>query len=186
MLTGIERVMLEERLAAERAAALAAAEAERPRAAEEAGAAAEAARLAAETAAAAPVRPDRRGPRIAVPRIAVPRIAVPRIAVPRIAVPRPRVARPSVAAPRRQVVIEYLLAAVPLVAATVLWTAATVSGRLDLPDSPARLAALSLALTGPAAAVGALAARAWFPRLVGPVLVTALCALLLIGRALFA
>jgi hypothetical protein len=61
-----------------------------------------------------------------------------------------------------------------------------VTGRLDLPDSAARLAGLTLALGGPAAAVGALAARAWFPRLIGPVLVTALCGLLLAGRALFA
>jgi hypothetical protein len=170
ILTGIERVMLEQRLAAERAAALAAAEAERERAAEAAAAAAEAARLAAETEAAAPPRPERR---------------VPRVAVPRIAIPRPRVALPSAGGVRREVLADYLVASLPLVAATVLWAAATVTGRMDLPDSSARLAGLSLALTGPAAVVAALAARAWFPRLVGPVLLTALCALLLTGRALF-
>ncbi len=166
VLTGIERVRLEERLAAERAAALSAAEGERRRAAEEAAAAAQATREAAAMAAAAPAPRERR--------------------IPRIAVPRPRVPLPSVGAPRRQVVIEYLLAAVPLAAATALWAAATLAGRLDLPESSARLAALSLALIGPAAAVAALVARAWFPRLMGLVLVTALCALLLTGRALFA
>jgi len=164
-LTGIERVRLEQRLAAERAAALAAAEAERQRAAEEAAAAAEAARIAAEQAALVPPRPERR--------------------LPRVVVPRPRVSLPSLARPRRHVVMEYLVAALPLAAATALWAVATAAGRLDLPESSARLAALSLALTGPGAAVGALAARAWFPRLMGPVLVSALCALLLTGRALF-
>ena len=121
-----------------------------------------------------------------MPRIAVRRIALRRVAVPHVAVPRPRIRLPSLAGPRRQVVIEYLVAAIPLAAATGLWAVASVAGRLDLPDSPARLTALSLALAGPGAAVGALAARAWFPRLTGPVLVTALCALLLAGRALFA
>jgi hypothetical protein len=180
LLTGIERVMLEERLAAERAAALAAAEAERQRAVEAAAAAAESARLAVEAAEQAPPRAERR-----MPRVALPRVAVPHVAVPRVTVPRPRVSLPSIAGPRRQVVIEYLVAALPLAAATALWAAASLSGRLDLPDSPARLAALSLALTGPGAAVGALAARAWFPRLAGPVIVTALCSMLLTGRALF-
>jgi hypothetical protein len=183
VLTGIERVLLEERLAAERAAALAAAEAERQRAAEEAAAAAEAARLAAEAAAAQPPAPERRLPRIAMVRVPVRRIALPR---PALTVPRPRVTVPSVSRPRREVVIGYLVAAVPLAAATGLWGVAMVTGRLDLPDSAARLAGLTLALGGPAAAVGALAARAWFPRLIGPVLVTALCGLLLAGRALFA
>jgi hypothetical protein len=108
------------------------------------------------------------------------------MAVPRVSLPLPRVALPSVARPRRQVVIEYLVAAMPLAAAVGLWAVASLMGRLDLPDSSARLTALSLALAGPGAAVGALAARAWFPRLTGPVLVTALCAMLLAGRALFA
>jgi hypothetical protein len=180
VLTGIERVMLEERLAAERAAALAAAEAERQRAADEAAAAAEAARLAAERAALAPPPPEPRAPRLSLPRVAVARVALPRVAL-----PRPRVALPSIARPRRAVVIEYLVAAIPLAAALGLWVVATVTGRLDLPESSARLTALSLSLAGPGASVGALAARAWFPRLVGPVLVTALCAMLLAGRAVF-
>jgi hypothetical protein len=179
ILTGIERVMLEERLAAERAAALAAAEAERQRAMQAAAAAEEAARLAAETAAAAPPRPERRVPRFAVPR---PRVTLPR---PRVVLPRPHVVLPSPGGVRREVLVGYMVASLPLVAATGLWAAATLMGRLDLPDSSARLAGLSLALTGPAAVVAALAARAWFPRLVGPVLLTALCALLLTGRALF-
>jgi hypothetical protein len=182
VLTGIERVLLEERLAAQRAAALAAAEAERQRAAEEALAAAEAARLAAEAAAAEPPAPERRLPRVAMARVSVRRIALPR---PSVGVPRPKVKLRAPAGPRRGVVIGYGVAAIPLAAAAVLWGAAAISGRLDLPDSAARLAGLALALGGPAAAVGALAARAWFPRLIGPVLLTALCGLLLTGRALF-
>jgi hypothetical protein len=46
--------------------------------------------------------------------------------------------------------------------------------------------ALTLALAGPAAGLGALVARAWFPRLLGLVAVTSVCALILAGRALLA
>ena len=51
--------------------------------------------------------------------------------------------------------------------ATVVWAYATVSGGLDLPDDRARLVGLTLFLAGPGAALGALLARAWFPKLLG-------------------
>lgn len=98
-LTGIERVELEERLAAQRAAALAAAEAER-RAQEEARAA----------AAAAPPVPMRRERR-------------------HIPVPRPRVARPAWTKPSRAVLAPLAVMLVPLTGAAIAWGAAVVSGQ---------------------------------------------------------
>jgi len=77
-----------------------------------------------------------------------------------------------------------VVAVLPLVVAVGAWGAATASGRLDLASNDLRDASIALALLGPAAALGALAARAWFPRLVGLVSVTALCAMVLVGRAL--
>jgi hypothetical protein len=59
-----------------------------------------------------------------------------------------------------------------------------VVGRLDLGDAELRPVSLALLATGPLAAIGALAARAWFPRLFGLVVVSSLAALLLVGRAL--
>jgi hypothetical protein len=161
VLTGIERAMLEERLAAERAAALAAAEAEleRTRAmSAEAGAEPRAA------AAAAIVTPS-----------------------PRRLRRRAKWQRPAWVggAPSAAQVMPFVAAAVPLIGAIAVWAAAAVIGRLD-PLSDAELRPISLALlaTGPVAALGALAARAWFPRLFGLVLVSSLAALVLVGRAL--
>jgi hypothetical protein len=161
VLTGIERAMLEERLAAERAAALAAAEAEleRTRAmSAEAGAEPRAA------AAAAIVTPS-----------------------PRRLRRRATWQRPAWVggAPSLAQVMPFVAAAVPLIGAIAVWLAAAVIGRLD-PLSDAELRPISLALlaTGPVAALGALAARAWFPRLFGLVVVSSLAALVLVGRAL--
>lgn len=156
VLTGIERVMLEERLAAERAAALAAAETERRRAEEEAARRAAIEALQPTTTVEAAPRRDRRMPRIGLPSAG----GIPRASL-----------------------LRYALAAAPLLAAFALWAVATVLGRI--PDEPdARLVAWALALTGPGAALGALAARAWFPRLLGLVSVAALCCVVLVGRAL--
>jgi hypothetical protein len=166
VLTGIERVMLEERLAAERAAALAAAEEERRRAEEEA---ARRAAMAAQAPAPAvePV-PERRRERRA----------------PRITVPRPKLSLPSIGGVSRGTLLRYAVAAVPLVLASGVWAIASVAGGLELADPEARLAAVSLALAGPGAALGALLARAFFPRLLGLVAIAALCSLVLLGRAL--
>lgn len=163
MLTGIERVMLEERLAAERAAALAAAETERRRAEEEA------ARRAAMAAiqpppAIEPARPPRR--------------------MRHVRLPRPRIALPSRGAIGRPALLRYAVAALPLLAAFGVWAAASLMGRMQLDEPQSRLVAWTLALTGPGAALGALMARAWFPRLLGLVSLAALCCLVLVGRGL--
>jgi hypothetical protein len=174
VLTGIERVLLEERLAVERAAALAAAEAERRRAEEDAAAVA-AMRADRETAPPATVE---RGPR--------PRIALPRPSLPRPSFPRPRISLPAIGPLPQELAGRYLVVVLPLLLATVVWAYATVSGNLDLPEERARQVGLTLALVGPGAALGALVARAWFPRLLGLVTVTSVCALILAGRALLA
>lgn len=174
VLTGIERVLLEERLAAERASALAAAEAERRRAAEDAAALA-AMQAEREAVAQAPVE-RRPGSRLVLPRPSLPRPSL----------PRPRIGVPSIGRLPQEAAARYLVVVVPLLAATIVWAYATVSGNLDLPDDRARLVGLTLALGGPGAALGALVARAWFPRLLGLVTVTSVCALILAGRALLA
>jgi hypothetical protein len=176
-LTGIERVQLEQRLAAERAAALAAAEAERRQASEDAvaRAAAEAEGRAMRAAGASVERPARiRRPSFTRPSLRRP------------AVPRPRIALPALGRLPQEAAARYLVAVIPLLLATVVWAYASVSGRLTLTDDEARLVGLTLALVGPAAALGALAARAWFPRLLGLVAVSSVCALVLAGRALLA
>jgi hypothetical protein len=78
----------------------------------------------------------------------------------------------------------FAAASVPLLAAVALWSLAAIAGRLELPDAELRPISLALIATGPLAALGALAARAWFPRLFGLVVVSSLAALLLVGRAL--
>lgn len=170
VLTGIERVLLEERLAAERAAALARAEEER-RAAEQ-----EAARLAALAASAAPQTEP--GPAVAVPSEERRRPGL------RVRLPRPSLPLPPRGTLGRSQLLPYLLPALPLLAALGVWSYASLSGRLDLAEAELGLASVALALAGPAGALGALAVRAWFPRLLGPVSVTSLCAVILIGRAL--
>jgi hypothetical protein len=82
--------------------------------------------------------------------------------------------------------MRYAVAALPLAVALGVWGAASLLGRMELAEPDARLAAWALALTGPGAALGALVARAWFPRLLGLVSVAALCCLVLVGRALLA
>ncbi len=165
-LTGIERTLLEERLAAERAAALAAAEAERRAAALAMASAAEAVGAPA-PGEALPPEEGRQARRLSLPRISIPR---PRLAAPR-ALPRGRA-------------LSLLTAAVPLFAAVVLWGAGTIAGGLERSATEVEQLSIGLALAGPGAALAALAARAWFPRLLGLVVVTAACTLVLVGRAL--
>jgi hypothetical protein len=74
---------------------------------------------------------------------------------------------------------------VPLVGAGIVWVAATALGRLPDPTSDfGRLTSLALVLAGPATSVGAIMARAWWPRLVGVVVTSGLAASVFIGRAL--
>jgi len=160
VLTGIERAVLEERLAAERAAALAAAEAELERT------------LAMNAEA---------GPQGQAAAAAVVVAPSPRRARRRATWQRPMWVGGAPSAARA---MPFLAAIVPLFGAVAIWSAAAVVGRLDLDDAELRPVSLALLATGPLAALGALAARAWFPRLFGLVVVSSLAALLLVGRAL--
>ncbi len=155
-LTGIERAMLEARLAAERADA----------AAEE-----------------SPPGPEQ------LPVVAD--------APPSVAPVRPRPVRPRrhtewsrpawmAAVAARRPSGDLLLTLVPIVAAGLVWATARASGHLEGDTNSTRLLVLSIALAGPVATLGALVARAAWPRLVGLVLLSGLGALLLIGRALIA
>ena len=155
VLTGIERALLEERLAREReeeAAAVAAAAS----ATTEPDPTPEAQAMPAATGALAP--PDRRGRWRSCGR-----------GMPRIGRPRPSAA--------------FVL--VPLVGAGIVWGVATSLGRLPDPTSDlGRLTSLALVLAGPATSVGAIMARAWWPRLVGVVVTCGLAASVFVGRAL--
>lgn len=155
-LTGIERALLEARLAAERAAA-----------------------APAETGI-----PSAPGP--AEP--ALEPIPIPAPRTPHRVRPRPQTqwSRPGwmdgLAARRPSGSV--LVTLVPVVASALVWAAAGLSGRLGDDTNSTRLLLLSVALAGPAATLGALMARAAWPRLVGLVLLSGLGALLLIGRSL--
>jgi len=157
VLTGIERALLEARLAAERARAQEDDGLPRP-----------------EPAAAASVEAE----------------LPPRIVVERARRVRPRRrtewSRPGwmAAASARRPARDLLVTLVPIVAAGVIWIAAGLGRQLDGDTSSTRLLILSIALAGPVATLGALMARAAWPRLVGLVLLSGLGALLLIGRSL--
>lgn len=74
----------------------------------------------------------------------------------------------------------------PLAGAGLVWGAAYLLGRLPDPASDlGRLTALGLVLAGPATSIGAIMARAWWPRLVGVVVTSGLAAAVFVGRALF-
>lgn len=152
VLTGIERALLEERLAREReeaAAAPAPAEAG-PEPIPEAQA------MPAGAGAVAP--PGRRA-----------RWRVRGRGAPRIGRPRPSAA----------------FVFLPLVGAGIVWAAATALGRVPDPTSDfGRLTSLAFVLAGPATSIGAIMARAWWPRLVGVVVTSGLAASVFIGRAL--
>jgi hypothetical protein len=73
----------------------------------------------------------------------------------------------------------------PLLGAGFVWGAATLGGRLPEPGTDlGRLTALGLVLAGPATSVGAIMARAWWPRLVGVVVTSGLASAVFVGRAL--
>lgn len=78
------------------------------------------------------------------------------------------------------------LVLLPLVGAGMVWGAATALGRLPEPTSDlGRLTSLALVLAGPATSVGAIMARAFWPRLVGIVVTSGLASSVFIGRSLF-
>lgn len=165
ILTGIERSLLEQRLAAERAASLEAAESER-------------------SAAAEVVVPERAPP---APAAAPARAAVGR---PRAAVRRRERAswqRPAwLAVPGPASVASALPIAMPLIGAGIAWIAVTVTGRPALPMAEARLLTLALILVGPLGAAAALLARVWYPRLGGLVAASSLAALAILARTILA
>ncbi|HEX3220406.1 MAG TPA: hypothetical protein VHU77_10375 [Candidatus Limnocylindria bacterium] len=175
VLTGIERAILEERLAAQRAAALQAAESERQ-------AAADAARMAAFMAAEQAEKPIM----AAVQRPARRRsVSLPAVNLPAVNLPRPRV---QVARPRLEVsgdlLRDFAVLLLPVLAAVGVWAVAANGQRLDLPPTQLRPVAAALLATGPAAALAGIAARVWFPRLLGLVTITSLIGVGLVARAL--
>ena len=166
-LTGIERAQLEARLTAARQAALLAAEAERRDA------------LAAEEAAAAGTS-EQVG---TVPQAAdgEPLAGYSR-ARERRAATWTRPAWATDARVRTLGTISWAL--VPLAASLVAWALAEANQSAIAGDATwSRLVALALTLGGPAAALGVVAARAWWPRLTGLIAVGALASLVLTARA---
>jgi hypothetical protein len=151
VLTGIERVELEQRLAGQRAAALAAAEAERQTQ--------EAARIAGPVAVAPAAR---RG--AGVRRIA------------------PSVRRPAWTRPSRGALAPVGVLVLPVIGAAIAWGWAVAAGH-DRGASASSLV-LALVLAGPAATLGAVGTRIWWPRLVPIVVTTSLFALVLVAGAL--
>jgi hypothetical protein len=166
-MTGIERVQLEERLAAERAAALAAAEAER-----QAAARALAERAAAEA-------PPSEGARVST---RLPRRRFGRAERPPRSRPNLGLRRPGWLSLPRSLAIELGVLSLPLVVAGVLWLAALLAGRVE--GAAARPMLLALVLAGPGAVAGAAAARLWWPRLVPLVVASAVLSLVMVGWSL--
>ena len=213
MLTGIERQLLEERMAAERAAALERAEAERMAAVRAAEAAA-ALSAAVEVTPVAPVTtipPERRhlrrrlsawiAARRAARSTAEAAAATAATLDAAVAAPEPiavaealdvaesPVATAAPGASERATVrddqlLAFGLALTPVIGAGLIWLIAYLRGDLSLSIEELRPIALALLAVGPAGALAALAARAWFPRLQGLVTITALTALVLVGRVL--
>lgn len=162
ILTGIERALLEERLGQERRAEAEAAAIAEAAAAEAAAAVPEEqleSAEVAEVAEAPPVASRRRAARPSWFRL------------PRVAVRRPR---PSA-----------VLVLFPLIGAGSAWGAGLLAGGMPAAGTDlARLTSLALVLSGPATSVGAILARAWWPRMVGVVVAGGLAASVFIGRAL--
>jgi hypothetical protein len=147
-LTGIERALLERRLAEEREEAAAALAAEAARAGDEAGSSTFDGLQSGESPAGSP-SPRRR----------------------RLTLRRPR---PSAA---------FIL--LPLIGAGTAWGLGLLTDSYPEPGTDlGRLTALALVLAGPATSIGAIMARAWWPRLVGLVVAGGLCASAFIARAL--
>lgn len=162
VLTGIERALLEQRLAEERVAADAAARVEPPMVGE-----------------APPVSP---GPTaITAPQQAEAARAPVEAEAAGVPVPRPRRKRGFLRRPRPRAAFVLL----PLVGAGLAWGAGIAAGRMpDAGTDLARLTSLALVLAGPATSVGAIVALAWWPRIVGVVVAGGLAASVFIGRAL--
>jgi hypothetical protein len=154
-LTGIERALLEERLAAERAALTVATTSDQ----------------AAGTAVMATQLPATAGPAPAVAEPALP-----------AARRRPRWPMPQLP-PALGTSIAFML--LPLLAAGAIWGIGGALDRLPADGTDRmNVVTLTLVLGGPATAVGALMARIWWPRLIGVVVTSGLAALVVAARAL--
>ncbi len=172
ILTGIERTLIEQRLAAERAAAQAAAHSERAGAAAEVVPEAPEADLAPVPAMAAAAEPE-------VAAVAAPRVARRR--------ERAQWQRPAwLSVPGPATVVAALPIALPLIGAGIAWTAVAVTGRPVLPVDESRILLAALALVGPVGAIGALIARLWYPRLGGLVMISSVAALAMLTRTILA
>ena len=93
-------------------------------------------------------------------------------------------AAPARSAVRDDQLLAFGLALTPVIGAGLIWLIAYLRGDLSLSIEELRPIALALLAVGPAGALAALAARAWYPRLQGLVTITALTALVLVGRVL--
>lgn len=99
---------------------------------------------------------------------------------------------PTAAKPRRRLGLPLArprpstaLVLLPLVGAGAAWSIGLMLDRMPDPGSEVgRLTALALVLAGPAATVGAIMARVWWPRLVGVVVAGGLAAAVFVGRSL--
>jgi hypothetical protein len=171
VLTGIERTLIEQRLAAERAAAQAAAEAER-------------------AGAAAAVVSETPSPVAAVEPAMAAAVEAPAPAVvARVGRRRERSQwqRPTWAAvPGPATVVAALPIALPLIGAGIAWTAVAVTGRPSLPVDEARILLTALVLVGPLGAAAAFIARTWYPRLGGLVMASSVAALAILARTILA
>ncbi len=92
--------------------------------------------------------------------------------------------RPRARRVRDDQLLAFGLALTPVIGAGLIWLIAYLRGDLSLSIEELRPIALALLAVGPAGALAALAARAWYPRLQGLVTITALTALVLVGRVL--
>jgi hypothetical protein len=169
VLTGIERTLIEQRLAAERAVAQSTAGAEL--AAPAAGVVVEPqpAAAAVEAPPGEDVPAERPSARIARQRE-------------RAQWQRPR----WLAVPGPASVAAALPVALPLIGGAIAWMAVTLTGRPVLPSAETRLLLVGLALVGPLGAVGALMARTWYPRLSGLVIASAIAGLAMLTRTILA
>lgn len=112
-------------------------------------------------------------------------VAPPRAdAVPEVVAAEPapgRRARIGVQRPGRRAAFVFL----PLLGAGLAWGVGLATGRMpEAGTDLARLTSLALVMAGPATSIGAVMALAWWPRLVGVVVIGGLVASVFIGRAL--
>ncbi len=158
-LTGIERALLEEQLAQERAAAELAGGGEMP-----------------DVAAAAIAVPEPNEPE-SVPVVADAPVATVDAA--------PVRERRRIRLGQRGARAAFVL--LPMLGAGLSWALGVATGNMPQAGSDlARLTSLALVMAGPATSVGAVMAMAWWPRLVGVVVTGGLVASVFIGRALLA